>query len=1128
MSQFGFLQPEWPDIYSNAARAESAVRADPRAAAFYMRRALELTVNWLYKADQRLTLPYQDNLAALITEPSFQRVVGTAIFHKARFLKDVGNRAVHNEQPFPESEARAAIQELFHVTFWLARHNARGARPADGLQFDFSKLPPPMAQIAKLTLAQLRAREAELAAKDKKLSEALAGNALLAAEIAQLRAEVAAAQAANAARPDTHDYGEAATRDQFIDLYLREAGWDPSAPGVAEVEVAGMPNPSGKGFLDYVLWGDDGKPLALLEAKATKHDVLKGQQQGKLYADCLEQKHGQRPIILCSNGYEHVVWDDTQSAPRPIQGFYTKDQLELAIQRRTTRRSLVGAGINGAIVERPYQFRAIRLIGEAFEQHHNRKALVVMATGAGKTRTVIALCDMLMRQNWAKRVLFLADRVALVSQAVTAFKVHLPNAAPVNLVTDKATDGRVFVSTYPTMMSLIQETNAGRRRFGIGHFDLIVVDEAHRSIYKKYGAIFDYFDSYLVGLTATPKDEIDRNTYRLFNLDTGVPTDAYPLEDAVKDGFLVPMQAVSVPLRFVREGIGYDGLSDEEKEAWDETEWSEDGEKPDRVEAAEINKFLFNADTVDKVLEHLMLRGQKVAGGDRLGKTIIFAKNHAHAMFIQKQFDTNYPHLKGEFARVIDYSVDYAQTLIDSFSLPDKAPHIAISVDMLDTGIDVPEIVNLVFFKAVRSKTKFWQMIGRGTRLCPNLFGPDQHKQFFYVFDFCQNLEFFGQDSATVDGAAGDSLGAKLFKLRLGLVVTLDTRQKDPSLPDREGERAMRQEFAEALRSEIAAMNLDNFIVRPKRRLVERFAKSEAWQALDQAAQDQLTGEVAGLPSEREAEKEEAKRFDLLMLQLQLSVLAATPGFEAMRERVVDIASALEAQSSGVPSIMAQLALLQDIQTDEWWQDVTGGMLESARKRLRGLVHLIEKAKRKIIYTDFEDEIGDGVDIEFQKFLPPDAFEKFRQKARFFLRAHENHVAVNKLRMNRPLTPTDLEELERMLSASGVGTEEDMKRAKADSQGLGLFVRSLLGLDRAAAQGAFSGFLAGKTLSANQIKFIDMIIEHLTDGGVVDAARLYEAPFTNIHSGGPEDVFGEAATDELVGILAGIRLRAVA
>ena len=497
------------------------------------------------------------------------------------------------------------------------------------------------------TAEQLRTLEERLRERDEKLATLLSDKDALDEELKRLRAEVAEAKKAASEQPDTHDYSEAETRDYFIDLLLKEAGWPLDQDRDHEFEVTGMPNTRGKGFVDYVLWGDDGKPLGLVEAKRTRRDARVGQQQAKLYADCLEQQFGQRPIIFYSNGYEHWIWDDAHYPPRRAQSFYKKAELELLIQRRETRRTLAEALINSAIVERHYQTRAIRRIAEAFERDHDRKALLVMATGAGKTRTVIALCDLLMRCNWAKRVLFLADRVALVNQAVNAFKRHLSDASPVNLVTEKNAEGRVFVSTYPTMMGLIDESRDGQRRFGVGHFDLVIIDEAHRSVFQKYGAILDYFDSLLIGLTATPKDEVDRNTFSLFDLEDGVPTDAYSLEEAVRDGFLVPPRAVSVPLKFQREGIKYDELPDDEKDQWDALEWDDGGEVPDRVEAEAVNKWLFNKDTVDKVLAYLMTRGLKVSGGDRLGKTILFAKNQAHAEFIADRFNTNYPPLQG-------------------------------------------------------------------------------------------------------------------------------------------------------------------------------------------------------------------------------------------------------------------------------------------------------------------------------------------------------------------------------------------------------------------------------------------------------------------------------------------------
>ena len=1135
MSQFAFLQREWPAVFDSAARAEVSVHGDPRTACFYARRTLELAVAWAYKHDAALRLPYQDNLSALIHEPSFKQAAGEAVFSKARVINTLGNRAVHCHRAVPEADALAALRELFHVAYWFARTYSRAERPAPGLALDPTALPRSSAT-GQQTAEQLRTLEEGLQERDEKLATLLADKGALDEELKRLRAEVANAKKAAAVQPDTHDYSEAATRDYFIDLLLKETGWPLDQDRDREFEVSGMPNNQGKGFVDYVLWGDDGKPLGLVEAKRTRRDARVGQQQAKLYADCLERQFGQRPMIFYSNGYEHWTWNDTRYPPRRVQGFYKKAELELLIQRRETRCTLAEAPISSEIVERHYQTRAIRRITEAFDRDHDRKALLVMATGAGKTRTVIALSDLLMRCNWVKRVLFLADRVALVNQAVNAFKRHLPDTSPINLVTEKRAEGRVYVSTYPTMMGLIDEASDGQRRFGVGHFDLVIIDEAHRSVFQKYLAIFDYFDSLMVGLTATPKDEVDRNTYRLFDLENGVPTDAYTLEEAVRDGFLVPPKAVSVPLKFQREGINYDELSEEEKDQWDALEWDDDGTVPDRVEAEAVNKWLFNKDTVDKVLAHLMTRGLMVAGGDRLGKTILFAKNQAHAEFIAERFNANYSHYKGELARVITFKTEYVQSLIDSFSNKEKNPHLAISVDMLDTGIDVPEVVNLVFFKLVRSKTKFWQMVGRGTRLCPDLFGPRQDKELFYLFDYCQNLEYFSQDIPGTEGTTADSLGKRLFNARLELIGELDrghaadaaaVGEPTATYGDPRTTREVRAATAELLQCKVAAMNLANFVVRPHRRLVEKYAKPEAWTALPPEALAELSDEIAGLPAEIDQENEEAKRFDLLVLSLQLALLRSESSFARLRDRVVQIAGLLEEKST-IPMVQARMALIQDVQTDEWWQDVTVPMLEVLRRRLRDLIHLIDKRQRKPVYTDFEDLIGSETEVELGRLAAGTDYEKFLAKARAFLRQHLDHVAIHKLRSNKPLTASDLAELERMLGESGLGEPDDLRRAAEESQGLGLFVRSLVGMDRGAAKEAMASFLAGKSLAANQIEFINLIVTHLTERGAVEPERLYESPFTDLTPRGPDGLFSAPDLNELMRVLEAVRASAMA
>lgn len=1112
MGNFDFVRETLPQLHDECARAESYLSSDPRSACFYSRRVVELAVGYLYNV-MSLREPYRDDLAAKINDAAFKTRVPPAITQKMTAIRRIANTAVHDNRQIGPDISLAVLRELFHVVVWVSYHHS----PKPGivpLQLQFA--PTLAARAAPLS----REDVARLAEKFREQDEAHArvlaerDNRLAAheAEIAELKAQIAAAQAA--AAPDTRDYDEAAARDLFIDVLLREAGWPLDQTRDREYEVHGMPNAEGRGFVDYVLWGSDGLPLAVIEAKRTAKSPEVGQQQAKLYADCLESEYGRRPVIFYTNGYTHRIWDDAGGyPPREIQGFYTRDELELLIQRRRTKLPLSTQQVNTDVAGRPYQLRAIKAVGDTFDRMQ-REALLVMATGSGKTRTTIALVDMLQKANWAKRVLFLADRTALVNQAANAFKTHLPGSTTVNLVTEKAIDGRVYISTYPTMMNLINRVEDDLRRFGPGYFDLIVIDEAHRSIYAKYGAIFDYFDALLVGLTATPKDEVDHNTYRLFRLEDGVPTDNYSLDEAVDEGYLVPPRGVSFEGGFLRSGIRYDDLSDDEKEQWDSLDWGEDG-PPDEVGAEEINRFLFNEDTVDKVLETLMVRGYKVAGSDRLGKTIIFAKSQKHAEFIQQRFDMAFPEYAGHFARVITHGNPYAQSLIDDFSVSEKAPHIAISVDMLDTGIDVPEVVNLVFFKVVRSKSKFWQMIGRGTRLSPDLFGPGEDKKDFLVFDFCGNLEYFSQDLPGSQGQTQKSLSQRLFEARLGLVTALGDTETE-----------LRSSTASTLHTFVAGMNLDNFVVRPHRAAVEEFARAEAWSSITPEQSERLL-RIAGLPSSVRDDDEDAKRFDLLILRRQLSQLDGDAVLgERIRETVQQIASALLSKTT-IPSVAEQAALLESVAGDEWWIDVTLPMLELVRVRMRSLVRFIERSFRNPVYTDFEDLLGEGVEISLPRITPGTNIERFRSKAEAYLRRHLDNVALQRLRRNKQLTPDDLRALEGMLVDAGA-EPIDIVWANERGGGLGVFIRGLVGLDRSAAAEAFEQFLDATAFSVDQIRFVNLIVDELTRNGVMDPGRLFEPPYTDDAPTGPDLVFTEDEVDALVRTLRGIRETAVA
>ncbi|MCG8096582.1 MAG: DEAD/DEAH box helicase family protein, partial [Candidatus Thiodiazotropha endolucinida] len=909
----------------------------------------------------------------------------------------------------------------------------------------------------------------------------------------------------------------------IIDQYLKEMGWDLDAPNVKEFEVSGMPNPSGVGFVDYVLWGADGKPLAVVEAKRTTVEPTQGRQQAMLYADCLEQMFGQRPLIYYSNGYEITFWDDYNYPPRPVQGFLSRDEMQRLIDRRGLSKKLDKVDINTEIAgyKRSYQIEAIRSVCEQYQEHKQRKSLLVMATGTGKTRTTIALVDLLMRAGWIRNVLFLADRNALVNQAKKEFGKLLPKVSPAILSggTDKL-EGRLYLATYPTMMNLLSAP-ADSRLFGVGHFDLVIVDEAHRSVYKKYGYIFDYFDSLLLGLTATPKDEIDRNTYEIFDQQEGVPTFAYELHEAVADGFLVPPKDVDVGLGFIREGIKYSDLSHEEQEEW---ESKEELEGRDEVLPSEVNQFLFNTDTVDKALAVLLDRGVKVAGGDRLGKTIIFAANNKHAEFVVDRINANYPKYKGKFARVITYKEKYADTLIDEFKgeKPPQDPNIplslAVSVDMLDTGIDVPQVVNLMFFKVIKSKVKFLQMLGRGTRLSLNLFGPGEDKEYFKVFDCCKNFEYFemNPDGATDSGAK--PLSQVIFEKRLQLSDRLKQNEESGDYG-----LALRGYLLDTLRNRVVGMRLDNFIVRPRREVVEKYQQAAVWQNLTTEHLGELERQVADLPTEAEPlepdEKEEelALRFDHMLLTMQLGLVEKTGISDHLQDKLITIVSKLESKSS-INAVAEQLEWIQYIQSASFWQDLTLEELEQTRRRLRLLMGYIEKESQGVVYTNFADEVT-GVKENDGVYIPGgNDLEIYRRKVEAYVREHEDDLTIQRIKRNLPITQQDLDELDnKLFEASGIDDKKCYLETIHPDKSLGVFIRELVGMDRNAAKEAFAEYLDESRFNSQQIRFVNTIIDFLTSNGVMSPAQLAQPPFSDIHFEGVFGLFEDEDVSNLTG-----------
>lgn len=887
--------------------------------------------------------------------------------------------------------------------------------------------------------------------------------------------------------PNPNDPTEHETRKQYIDAMLRDAGWRLGADWLEEVELQGMPNQAQVGFADYVLYGDNGKPLAVIEAKRTSVDPAKGRQQAKLYADLLEKQYGRRPVVFLTNGFETYL-QDNQYPERQVAALYSKRDLEKLFNLRRMRQPLTDIQVDKNIAGRYYQEGAIKAVCHAFDTKNRRKALLVMATGSGKTRTAVALCKVLLERGWVKNILFLADRTSLVTQAKRSFVNLLPDLSVTNLCEEKDnTAAHCVFSTYQTMLGCIDTvTDEQGKLFTCGHFDLLICDEAHRSIYNKYRDIFRYFDAPLVGLTATPKDEIDKNTYAIFDLEKGMPTYGYELAQAVKDGYLVDFLSVETKLKFLEEGITYDQLSEEDKAAYEDTFTDENGELPEKIESSALNEWVFNEDTIREVLHILMEYGLKIDYGEKLGKTIIFAKNHRHAEMILEVFQREYPHLGDGFAQVIDNYMTYSQSAIDNFSDPGKLPQIAISVDMLDTGIDVPEVLNLVFFKKVMSKAKFWQMIGRGTRLCPDLLDGADKTQ-FYIFDFCGNFAFFRMSQGKPVHAQLSLQGA-LFRLKGEIVYKLQdiAYQTEELVP-------FRQALVKELLGKAQELNRDNFAVKQHLRAVERFSKEETYQGLVYDDIREMEEELCPLILP-DADDPKALRFDALLYGIELAYMVGKTSTKARR----DLVRQAEAVASvgNIPEIQEQKELLDRILHTDYLERAGLNEFEHIRKSLRDLMKYVLPSGHSYS-TNFDDQILETEWHESQ--LETDDLKNYRAKAEFYVREHQDSPAIAKLKSNLPLTQQDVAELESILW-SQVGTQEDYE-AEYGEKPLGEFVREVVGMDMKAAKEAFSVYLNDVNLDDRQIYFVNQIVEYIVQNGLMkDLSVLQKPPFTDLGS----------------------------
>lgn len=1122
---FDFLkrQDGYYDLFADACiEAEKIYATSPAMCAVGCRKALELAVKWIYTIDNTISMPYRDNLSSLLHERSFIEAVDERVWRKLIGINKLGNLSVHTERHVAPADAILVLRSLFEFTDWIDY-----CYGPDYIEraFDEKKIPKRGIQLTAEQIRIIKNRESLIAKKDEEIKR-------LEAELKKL--SDAASQAKEENRQERHfnpeEISEYETRKRYIDWDLKLAGWELDENVLQEYKVQGMPvepgNNTGSGYIDYLLLGKDGNPLAILEAKKTIYSEQKGLKQARLYADCLAERFGYRPPIFLSNGYSTSFVDDESGAPRQVSGIFSQDDLQRILNRRKEATKPTTLSVDNTIAgggKRYYQTEAIQRVCANIEAGH-RKSLLVMATGTGKTRVSAALVDILMRAGLVKNVLFLADRVALVRQAKSGYQNYLPQATLCNLCSNKdERNARIVFSTYPTIMNAIdkERTEDGNRMFTPAHFDLIVVDEAHRSIFKKYRAIFDYFDSLIVGLTATPVNEVDRNTYDFFDVEREIPTYVYEYKTATEvDHVLVPYFGIETHTDFIDEGITYDELTSEEQDQIEE-DFDETGQDvPDKISASEINRWIFNEATVDNVLVTLMEKGIHTQGGQELGKTVIFAQNQKHARYIVERFGKLYPSYPGNYIQAVVHSDDYSHTVIEDFEIKPN-PVIAVSVDMMDTGVDVPEIVNLVFFKKVRSKIKFWQMIGRGTRLREDLNvvdplnGPHVDKERFFIFDWCKNFEFFRENPKAVEGKLAVTVTEQVFNRQAELAKLF---QESAFASD--DYQAWRKELVETLRSQVVALNDELFTVRQHRREVELYRREESYTVLSAVSLAELKNPISMLVINDEIDFD-ALRFDNIMYGYTVA-LCQGKKTELYKNRLIFMATCLKTLVT-VPQVKAQLPLIERIADGQMLEDTNPLELEEIRKRLRSLIKfIVGGSRRRDVITHLDDPITQityGVIADIGE-----DFEDYKLKVERYLKDYSDNLVIHKLRTNKPMTTFEFQQLERIFTKE-LGNAEDYAKAYGDTP-FGLLVRKVVHLDHNAAMEAFSQFLNDQSMNEQQISFIKRVIDYVVNNGYMEPNDLTNLPrFTR-----PKDfmqIFNAQQQMDLVTVIKTIKENAI-
>lgn len=1055
--------------------AEEMQTYDPEMSAFNARRALEYVVRSLFMM-KGIAIPDRTSLYQMVEDENFTSFINDPkVMSAVHYIRKIGNQGAH-AMPVTKKESFFCLLNLYNVVaaILLKLQVIHSVKP-----FDKSLLPEkPGIHVAPPSEIKVSEDDAIVKKADKEAVES-------STPVVEIKCD---------------DWSEADTRKLYIDLMLKEAGWEVlSVDGMIqplkaciEVEVDGMPTESKKGYADYVLFGSNGKPLAVVEAKRTSKSPNIGKHQAELYADCLEARYGVRPVIYYTNGFETYIIDGLGYPPRRLYSFHTAEDLELMIQKRG-RHDINDFKVKDEITDRGYQKMAIKAVCEHFNKKH-RKGLIVMATGTGKTRVAISLVDILTRNEWVKNVLFLADRTSLVTQAHKNFVKLMPSSTTCVLSDDSDHDmnARLIFSTYQTMINHI---DAEDKTFSVGRFDLIIIDEAHRSIFGKYGAIFNYFDSLLIGLTATPRNEVDRSTYEIFEMEQGEPNFAYELKEAVDEGYLVNFHGFKRGSKIMNDGIKYDDLSDDEKKqmekvfAYEKMKKALDGEYVRDIESQEIFNYIFNEDTISQVLQDLMNNGLRINGGEQIGKTIIFAYNHRHAEMIVEKFNKLYPEYGPDYCALIDNYVTYADDLIDKFGDKRQEPQIAVSVDMLDTGIDVPEVLNLVFFKRIRSKIKYMQMVGRGTRLCKDLFGPGKDKECFYIFDWCGNLDYFSAGEGGDGGKTTISLTERIFNLRSEIAYHLQAQEYQEDAYT----KALHDDIKRQLREAVNVLSDSHITVRMKWEEVCHFRKDETWASLSLSDVESLKSDISPLVPKSKTD-ENAKKFDVLVLAIELAYLDSEKKADRQKTSIQMIAQTLLKTKATLPAVQKKKAILNEVLSDVAWDNADLHWYEKVREEMRELLKFLTN-EGKWFVVNIDDVVTDEGECEGITTAVT-----YKQKVFDFLEQNKDIPVLRKIKEIEPLTSEDIMELERIMWKE-LGTKEDYDKYTSEKMcgpNVAIFIRSIIGVDIRKGVQRFSELISVAELNYEQEEFLKSILTYVCENGdITKEIVVNEDPFAS-------------------------------